>query len=65
MNSSPIKISSAETSAHFENVRILFLEYAASLDIDLSFQGFHAEHATLPGQICATVRSALCGSHVR
>lgn len=50
MNSSPIRIASAKTVADFEDARTLFLEYAASLDIDLGFQGFEAEQATLPGK---------------
>jgi ribosomal protein S18 acetylase RimI-like enzyme len=50
MNTLPIRISGAETAADVEDARILFLEYAASLDIDLGFQGFNAEQATLPGR---------------
>ena len=38
------------TTAHVEMARRLFSEYASSLDIDLDFQGFDDELATLPGQ---------------
>lgn len=36
--------------AHVEEARRLFAEYALSLDIDLSFQGFEEELAALPGE---------------
>ena len=45
-----ISIVAAQTSSDLEDVRSLFLEYVASLDVDLSFQGFEQEQATLPGK---------------
>ena len=58
------------TQAHeMEEVREIFLEYASKLDVDLSFQDFEEELATLPGEyapprgqiILAEVDGALAG----
>jgi putative acetyltransferase len=40
----------AHTAVHLPTVRELFLEYAHSLDINLSFQSFDRELAELPGR---------------
>ena len=45
----PIAITQARGGADIATVRTLFEEYAASLGIDLCFQGFEEELATLPG----------------
>lgn len=42
-------IELAETAAHIETARTLFMEYQDSLDIDLCFQNFDLELASLPG----------------
>lgn len=45
-----LEIIQAESSAHVEEARKLFEEYAAWLAIDLCFQNFDKELAELPGQ---------------
>jgi putative acetyltransferase len=45
-----LTIDEAFTPEAILQVHTLFEEYAAALDIDLSFQGFEQELATLPGQ---------------
>ncbi len=46
---SDIRLRIAEGAGDLGRVRELFLEYAATLDFDLSFQGFDRELAALPG----------------
>ncbi len=46
---SDIHLELAESAGDLGHVRHIFLEYGASLDFDLCFQGFDAEIATLPG----------------
>ena len=46
----PITIKPARGDADLETAKTLFRAYAAWLDIDLSFQDFEAELATLPGK---------------
>jgi ribosomal protein S18 acetylase RimI-like enzyme len=43
-------IRPAELPRDLDEVRSLFREYAESLGVDLSFQGFEAELAALPGK---------------
>jgi len=47
--SSPISIVAATTPEHLDAIRVLFREYAQSLNMDLCFQGFEQELAGLPG----------------
>jgi ribosomal protein S18 acetylase RimI-like enzyme len=42
-------IVQASTASQLADIRALFLEYAASLEISLCFQNFEQELATLPG----------------
>jgi putative acetyltransferase len=47
--SAPVRLVSADTPELLDAARGIFREYAASLGIDLCFQGFEAELAGLPG----------------
>ena len=48
-----IELRRAETAAELAQAAAIFREYAASLEIDLCFQNFEAELATLPGDYAA------------
>lgn len=58
MNTHSIDIAAALTPDVLEDVRAIFREYAASLNVDLCFQGFEDELANLPGDY-AEPRGAL------
>ena len=45
-----LQIVQAEGAEHLRAARALFAEYAASLGVDLGFQGFAEELAGLPGE---------------
>lgn len=45
-----VKIIHATTAPDLDDVRALFQEYADMLDVELCFQGFAQELATLPGK---------------
>jgi carbonic anhydrase len=50
MACSTLIIAPAENRHDIEAARLLFREYAASLDFDLRFQGFEGELSLLPGE---------------
>lgn len=45
-----MRIEHADTPGFLDTVRELFREYEASIKVDLCFQGFEEELATLPGE---------------
>ena len=65
-----IQLITPESPEDWQETRLLLREYAASLDVDLDFQGFDAELDGLPGvyappgglMLLATVDGAIAGS---
>lgn len=53
MNTPTIRLISPDTQALLAATRSIFREYAASLDVDLCFQGFETELSQLPGEYAA------------
>lgn len=54
-----VAISNARSFADLDDARLLLREYAESLSVDLSFQDFELELATLPGDYAAPRGSLL------
>ena len=50
MSAPRVEISPARTAEDIASIGELFREYAASIGVDLEYQGFSSELATLPGQ---------------
>lgn len=50
MNTPAVRLITVDTTELIASTRSIFREYAASLDVDLNFQGFEAELDTLPGE---------------
>lgn len=69
VNSPPIEFITPSSAEEFDAVRSIFREYARGLKVDLCFQDFDAELATLPGEyapprgslLMATVNGKLAG----
>jgi GNAT superfamily N-acetyltransferase len=53
MSDAPLQIVPAGSAADLDAVKRLFTAYASALGIDLSYQGFEAELAALPGKYAA------------
>lgn len=53
MNTHQIELITPHSLAELDALRDIFQEYAASLSVDLCFQGFEEELATLPGEYAA------------
>jgi putative acetyltransferase len=53
MDTPAVRLITVDTAELIASTRSIFREYAASLDVDLNFQGFEAELATLPGEYAA------------
>lgn len=54
-----LRIAPAQLPADLGHVRALFTAYAQGLGVDLHFQGFEAELASLPGKYAAPMGSIL------
>lgn len=61
MTGPEIRLVVPDTPALFEDTRAIFQEYADSLAVDLCFQGFDAELASLPGDYIAPAGLLLLG----
>ena len=53
MNSPDITLITPDTAADWDATRAILRDYDASLDVDLCFQNFEAELASLPGDYAA------------
>lgn len=58
-----MEIIQASTKQHLDTAAELFREYQTQLNVDLCFQGFEQELATLPGKYANPTGSILLATH--
>jgi len=62
MNAPPVSITQVRHESDIAVMKDLFVEYAASIGIDLEYQGFSAELAGLPGKYAPPTGELLLAS---
>ena len=61
MSDAAFTIAPVQPGVDLDDARVLFRAYAASLPIDLAYQGFATELAGLPGAYARALRRAAAG----
>jgi ribosomal protein S18 acetylase RimI-like enzyme len=62
-DTAPFRIGEASSTGDLDAVAQLFRRYAASLDVDLAYQDFEAELASLPGKYAPPAGALMLARH--